>query len=133
MWFSLRDSILRCLEELAVSTLQLLRALLSLRCTLQLHVMYETAADQCETGTEDHANVWQIRVSCTSSDNTKYVDLSLKLSADRMATTLHSNDSPDVTFITYPSRMFWHYHGQPKSRLAVSNWRRRGRCSDTAC
>jgi len=70
MWFSLRDPILRWMEVLAVSKLQLLKALLSLRYILQQHVMYGIAADQRETGTEDYASIRQIRVSLTSSDNT---------------------------------------------------------------
>jgi hypothetical protein len=98
MWLSLRDPILRWIEALAVSALQLLRVLLSLRCTLRLHVMYGTAADKRETGTEDHATVWLIRVGRTPSDNIEHFDLSLNSSAARMAITPNSRPQPGRDF-----------------------------------
>jgi len=75
------------METLAACTLQMLQALLSLICTLQLHIMYGIAADQRETGTENHASDWQISVGRTPSNNIEHFDLSLKSSAVRMAIT----------------------------------------------
>ena len=121
--------------DAAVSTSQLLRVLLPLWNILNIHIMYRITAGRCHSGIEDHASVCQIRVIYTFSDNTEHVGVSLKLSAVRLATTLHSGSGPGsgVTFITPPSRMFWHYQGRPKSLLVVSDRRRRGRWSDTAC
>lgn len=73
-----------------VSMFQLLYALPSLLYALHPHVMFSAAAYWLQTDIEDHANAWQIRAGCMSSDNIEHFGLSLNSLAAAMATTPNS-------------------------------------------